>query len=281
LSPWAAVLDARIQITGEKFMEEQTSSEWQAPPPPERIEQGEPAQMSEAATLGNIFFEPGNTFEDLRRKPRFILATVIMILVVTAFNAFFISKVGFENLVRQRMESNSRVQQLPEDQKAQIIRQQTGPIWKAVSYAVPPVIVIAIVFLGGLLYWGASNAFGGSSGYLQNVSVWTYSSFPPIFISMLANIVILIFKSVDDIDLTTSQSGLLRANPSMFIDAKAQPALSAVLSTFDLFSIWGWILAAIGLRIVCKLTAGSAWAIVLIFALLSMVVRVLFASLFG
>lgn len=262
-------------------MQEQTSSEWQAPPPPERIGQSEPARMSEAATLGNIFFEPGNTFEDLRRKPRFILATLIMILVVTAFNAFFLSKVGFENIVRQRMESNSRVQQLPEDQKAQIIKQQTGPVWKVISYAVPPVIVIAIVFLGGLIYWAASNAFGGSSSYLQNVSVWVYSGFPPLLISMLANILILFFKSVDDIDLTTSQSGLLRANPSMFIDAKAQPVLNAVLSTFDLFSIWGWILAAIGLRIVCKLSSGSAWAIVLIFALLSMAVRVLFAALFG
>jgi hypothetical protein len=262
-------------------MEEQTSPEWQAPPPPEKIEMEEPARMSEAATLGNIFFEPGNTFEDLRRKPRFILATLIIMIVVSAFNAFFISKVGFENLVRQRTESNSRVQQLPADQKEQIIRQQTGPVWKGVSYAIPPVIVLAIIFLGGLIYWGASSAFGGSSSFMQNVSVWTYASFPPIVISMVANILILFFKSVDDIDLSTSQSGLLHANPSMFIDAKAQPVLNAVLSTFDLFSIWGWILAAIGLRVVCKLSSGSAWAIVLILALLSMAARVFFAALFG
>ena len=40
--------------------------------------------MSEVATLGNIFFEPGNTFEDLSRKPRFIIATVLISLLVTA-----------------------------------------------------------------------------------------------------------------------------------------------------------------------------------------------------
>jgi hypothetical protein len=98
---------------------------------------------------------------------------------------------------------------------------------------------------------------------------------------MLANIVILFFKSVDDIDLATSQSGLLHANPSMFIDGKAQPVLSAVLSTFDLFSIWGWILAAIGLRVVCKLSSGGAWAIVLLLALISLLVRVAFAAFVG
>jgi len=43
-------------------MEEQNSSEWQAPPPPEKIEANEQAEMSEPATLGNIFFEPGRTF---------------------------------------------------------------------------------------------------------------------------------------------------------------------------------------------------------------------------
>jgi hypothetical protein len=262
-------------------MEEQNSAEWSAPPPPEKIEPREAAQISEAGTLGSIFFEPGRTFEDLRRKPRFVLATLIIILMVTAFNAFFIGKVGFENLVRDRMENNSRVQQLPADQKEQLIHQQSGPVWKGISYAAPPVAVLVIIFLGGLLYWGASSAFGGSSGYMQNVSVWVYSSFPPIVISMLANILILFFKSVDDIDLTTSQGGVLHANPSMFIDAKAQPVLNAVLSTFDLFSIWGWILAAIGLRVVCKLSSGAAWAIVLILALVSLVVKVIFAGFFG
>ena len=46
------------------------------------------------------------------------------------------------------------------------------------------------------------------------------------------------------------------------------PVLTTVLATFDLFTIWGWILAAIGLRITNRLSSGSAWAIVLIFALI-------------
>ncbi len=39
---------------------EQNEPEWQAPPLPEEIiNTEEPAQMSEVATLGNIFFDPG------------------------------------------------------------------------------------------------------------------------------------------------------------------------------------------------------------------------------
>jgi hypothetical protein len=202
-------------------------------------------------------------------------------VMVSAFNAFFINKVGFENLVRARMDANSRVQQLPADQKEQLIEQQTKPVWKIVSYVAAPIVVLIIIFLGGLIYFGATSAFGGSTTYLRSVSVWVYSSLPPVIISMLANIVVLIFKSVDDIDITTSQGGVLHANPSMFIDAKAQPVLGAILSTFDVFTIWGWVLAAIGLRVVGKLSSGAAWAIVLILALLSLAVRVIFATLFG
>ena len=74
-------------------MQEPNSTERQAPPPPEHIVREEP-EMSEVATLGNIFFDPGSTFEDLRRKPRFILATVIVSLLMTAYGFGLYYKFG-------------------------------------------------------------------------------------------------------------------------------------------------------------------------------------------
>jgi hypothetical protein len=70
---------------------------------------------------------------------------------------------------------------------------------------------------------------------------------------------------------------LIQASPAFFIDAKTSPVLNAVLGTFDVFFIWGWILAAIGLRIVGKISTGAAWAIVLIVALLNVTFRVVTA----
>jgi hypothetical protein len=92
---------------------------------------------------------------------------------------------------------------------------------------------------------------------------------------MLANILVLFLKSTDDIDIATSQSGLVHASPTFFMDAKASPVLNAILGTFDVFFIWGWILAAIGLRIVGKISTGAAWAIVLLVALLNVAFRVI------
>ena len=261
---------------------EPNETEWQAPPLPEEItENKEPAQMSEVGTLGNIFFEPGRTFEDLRRKPRFILAGLIAVILISLFNFAFIQKIGFERIIRERLESNSRVQQMPEADKQKMIEQQTGPIVQGISYAAAPIVTIIIFLIGGLIYWLGANAMGGSATFGQGIAVWVYSSFPPIVISMLANFLILVLKSADDIEISSSQSGLVHANPSFFIDAKSSPVLSAFLATFDLFSIWGWILAAIGLRIVGKISSGAAWAIVLIVALIGVAARVVPALFFG
>lgn len=263
-------------------MEEQNSSEWIEPPPPIEIKKiEEPAQMSEAATLGNIFFEPGNTFEDLRRKPRFILAGLIIIIAVSLFQFLFIQKVGFEKLVRARIESNSRTESLSKEDKDKVIAQQSGAIAKGITYAIIPIASIIIFFVGGLIYWLGANAMGGNAKYLHGVSVWVYSSLPPSLLFVISNTIVLFLKSIDDIDLTTAQGGLVQANPGFFIDGKAHPVLTALFTGFDLFAIYGWFLAAIGLQKVAKISSGAAWAIVLLLGLITVTVRVIWASFVG
>lgn len=260
--------------------EEPNNGEWQVPPPPEMIKKEEP-QMSEVSTLVNIFFDPGNTFEDLRRKPRFILAWLIIIIAVSLFNAVFIQKLGFENIVKARLESNERIQQLDSEQKAKIIEQQTGTIAKVISYVAVPIVFVVIFLLGGLIYWLGANAMGGTAKFSQGLAVWVYSSLPPTLLFVIANIIVLFLKSIDDIDLTTAQNGLVQANPSMFFSTKSMPALAAAMSAFDLFAIWGWVLAAIGLRKVAKISSGAAWAVVLILGLIGVTAKVVLALVFG
>lgn len=258
-------------------------SEWEAPPPPMNIEpEIEPAQMSEAATLGNIFIEPGNTFEDLRRQPRFIIATLIICVLTAGFFFAFQQKMGeerYRRFIEEQFDKNPQAQSLSPEQRAQSIKMQTT-ISKYVSYALPLFVLIGIA-VGGFVYWLATKIVGGSMSYKQAISLWVYSSFPVAVVSVLANTVVLLLKSADEIDIASSQRGLVHANPSFFIDGKSMPVLATLLGTFDLFIIWGWILAAIGLQKIAKLSAGTSWAIVLILTLLSLTWRVVQAYLTG
>ena len=220
------------------------------PPPAKEADVSEPAQMSEASTLVNIFFEPGRTFEDLRRKPRFIIGLVIIAILATAYIFALNYKVGEENtkrFVAEQIDKSPQGKNLTSEQRAGAI-ELNMKIGSIARYAFPLLVLIAVL-IGALLYWLGAKAFGGSGGFLHAVSVWIYSSFPPAVLGFVANMLVLVFKSVDEIDLATSQRGVVHANPSILIDGKASPILATVLGTFDLFLIWGWILAAIGLRI--------------------------------
>jgi len=260
-------------------MTEENPPEWEAPPPPEKIVD-DPPQMSEAAMIGNIFLEPSNVFRDQRRKPRFILGGLLVIICVSIFQIAFVEKFGLENIVRARFESSKRTQDLPADQKDKMIAQQSGSVAKYVTYAVTPVVIVIAFFLGGLIYWGGSKAMGGDGGYLSTVAVWIWASVPPTLIFLIGNMIVLFLKSADDIDLATSQGGLLKANLGFFIDQKSMPVVAALLGSIDFFAIWGWILAAVGLQKVAKISSGAAWTVVLIVALVKVGFTVLGALFF-
>jgi len=249
------------------------------PTPTKKADVNDPPQMSEVATLGNIFFEPGNVFDDMRRKPRFLLAGLIILAAISIFQVAFIEKIGFKEMTKSRIESSSQTRDMSKEDKAKIVEQQGADVFKYVTYGVTPVVVAIAFLIGALIYWGGASAMGGNGKFLGGLSVWLYSSLPPSIVFTIANLIVLFLKSPDDIDIANSQEGLVKANPSFFIDATANPVVAALLSTFDLFAIWGWVLAAIGLQRVFKLSSGAAWAVVLLVTLIS-VGRKLVGALF-
>ena len=257
--------------------------EWQAPPPPvDNTPIVEPPQMSEVGTLGGIFFEPGRTFEDLRRKPRFIFGALLITLLTTVLTFSLAYKIGDENtreFIAQQMEKSPQTQSMSGEQKSKTIDLQFTVI-KVTRYLIPLFVIIGLA-IGGLFYWLAIKAFGGSGNYLHALSIWIYSSIPPTVVMVIANCIVLLLKSTDEIDVATSQRGVLAANPSFLIDGKASPVLATLIGTLDIFMIWGWVLAAIGLRITGRISSGSAWGIVLILALIGLTFRILLSYLNG
>ncbi len=261
---------------------ENVGDEWQAPPPPEKIEPKEEPEMSEVSTLANIFFEPGRTFEDLRKKPRFILAFIILAVLTTGFAIAFQQKIGDEKMRRfiaQENEKSPGFADAPPERQKQAVDIGMA-IQKGITYGFP--ILLGLVFLiGGLLYWLGGKIMGGAATFMQSLSVFIYSSFPPWVLASIANFIILMFKSSDEIDIATSSRGLVKANPSAFIGGKDMPVLTTLISSIDIFAIWGIILAGIGLHKVGKLSKGSAFGVVLVLTLIGITFRVLQAVLTG
>lgn len=235
-------------------------------------------QMSEVGTLARVFFDPGAVFADMDRKPRFVIALIMTLVAVTVMNYVIVSKIGFERILRESMDKSPAYQQLSEEQKERAIAQQMSPVMTVVRNVVPPVLALVITVLGSFYYWGAANAMGGQATFFKSISVWVYSSFAPFMVMFAANMIVAIFKASEDIEISSIQGGLFKANLGVVLDVDG--AAGALLSAIDLFAIWGWVLAAIGLQKTAKVSAGSAWGIVGLLALFGAAVKVIGALVF-
>ena len=236
-------------------------------------------EWSTAQTLLNIFFEPSETFKALRVRPRFLIAGIVIVALFTAYYCTFVWRVGSEAVAR------AAIQQRSPDATPEQIEQgmaiQRSPIVQAITYASFPVVFAILFAAGAGLYLLGATLMGKSLSYKQALSVWVYSTYPPMVVFAVINILLLFLKPVESIDPTAVNNGLSRANLSFLVDPKAQPLLATTLGSFDLIQFYGLFLAAVGLRIMSKLSSGSAWAIVLALWVIGFVIKIVLSLIMG
>lgn len=238
-----------------------------------------PQVMSTAQTLTSIFFEPGETFKSLRDRPRFLVAALVMTVLFMAYYSTFVWRVGAETIARAQIEASSP--DATPEQIEQGLAMQRNPIIKAITYVAFP-LVFAVMFAAGAgLYLLGVMLMGKSISYKQALAVWVYSSYPPMVIYVVINLILLFLKSPEDIDPATLNSGIARANPSILVDMKAQPLLGTILGSFDLIQFYGLFLAAIGLKTIGKLSSGAAWGIILAIWTVVVILRIVMSLIMG
>lgn len=263
-------------------MSEENAYGFEPPPPFPHAEQPNGPVLSTTETLTDIFFDPGRVFESFRVKARFLIAALICVVAFSAFNITYIQRVGYENLVNAEMEMNPRAADMSPEQKERAISIQTNPIVKAIRYGAPLINFVIIFALGALFYMLGAMLMTRPMTYPQALSVWTYSSYPPLLLAMLLNIILVFINlPTDDANIVRGQAGLVHANLSILVDPVAHPALATVLAGLDVFALYGLFLAALGMRKVARLSSGSAWAIIIAFWLIGLVLRVALSLALG
>ena len=221
----------------------------------------EPAPLSEGQRLVNTFFAPSKTFTDLRRSASWWAPFLIIAIMSLLFVYVVDQKVGFrktvENMIQLQPKQADKIDRLPEDQRQKVMEQQVT-VTKVISYAVPLIaLVLYAVFAAVLL---ATLKFGGGAEvkYKALFALIVYTRLPQLLTTLLAMLSLLAGVSGDGFNIQNP----VATNPGYFIGPDGSPVLRALLTPFDVFTIWTLVLTAIGITCISKVKRGTAFAVV-------------------
>jgi len=216
-----------------------------------------PAQMGPVARVGNIFFGPGEVFEDVRRSPRdWWLPLVLLIVVASAAGVVFRYRLNLtpEVLAQAAIETGLERQGKTEKDLTDQERQAVDTQRKVTEFMIRlgPALNAAyfVIFFGvsSLVYWVILLVAQMKTTFFRVLSVVSYSYFAPNLIKFLLSIVYAFLVSPDNVDSKTfmSSGGLLTTSLSFLTSMKDHPALWTLLNWIDVFSIWFLVLLAFG-----------------------------------
>jgi len=246
-------------------------------------------RMSTPDTLLNIFVSPAETFQNLRRHPRWLVAALIISILGTIFTNLFIYRLTAERVANYAIDKtlempimNDQARRQVEAGRQDAIEQNKNPVLKA-GQAVSSFAVNILKYSAyAVIFLIFAMALGGKINFWQAFSVAVYAAFPVAVIWTILSSVILFLKDPVDIHPILGQGNLVQDNLGFLFSPSESPALYTLASHIGLFWFyWIWLIVT-GLKNAGeKITSSTAWTIALtLFAVLTLV-GVVFSYLFS
>ncbi len=206
------------------------------------------SQMNFLKRVAGMFFWPGKAMDNLAERPRivfpFIFLPVIqliaMLLMIPMYKEFA-RNATVEYASKQNLEMTS--EQLD---KAVNMAMISGPVSGAVG------VVITWV-LGALILWGIIKLFKGQGSFKQILSITGYAGVITV-LSTVVHVIKTNITGVYDLFSYTSMAVLMPKMDGNFIYGMAK--------FLDVFSLWHYVVIAIGVAAVSKMPKKKAYFIV-------------------
>lgn len=231
--------------------------------------QPQPEKVNSFSRIAGVFFSPNETFESIARKPDFGIPLAILAFVSLVTGWMLASRLDFVAMMREVMEANPKVAQMPAEQFDRMVRFSAG-FTKAIAYASPLVSVLLLVILAGVIFLGF-RIFGGQGDFKQAFSATVYAWYVVVLKSVIAFIVLLNRKGISMYELQNP----VRSNPAFLVNPKTQPVAFAFLSSIDIFSIWLIVLLIIAFAALSRLSKTRSAAIVLVLWIVGILLKLI------
>jgi hypothetical protein len=251
--------------------------------------QPEPARLGPLQRLIGVLFSPGETFEDINRKPTW-LAPMVIAIVLGACGSLFVNwwvnpdwNRITRDMIRQRV--NKSGGEMPPEaaiQQQVKIQEVIGKFFPLGFVAIVPIwfLIKAGIYALGMMLMQAQTTFKK----VLSAVAWTSCAVGAVN-AVVTNASLMVrdresFDTMNPMDPSTISA----TNLGVFLGSGTSPALKALASSLDLFTIWSIVLLAIGLAAIGgsrKITRRKTATLVVSLWLVVVLLSVLVALVFG
>jgi hypothetical protein len=207
-------------------------------PTPDSVSAEPRATVSPIGRIFGVLVSPKATFEDIVRKPGWMLPVALLGLLGLVVAVGVNQKINWREVLRQRIEKNSQMAQEPEEQKERQI-EAGAKIAPITAYAGAPVAIV-LVLVVALVMWGAYNLMAGvNPGYQTALGIVSHA-FVPVIVGNILFLIVLFLKPPGMLDLNNP----LVTNVAAFLPEDAPTWLEALGKNVDILIFW--VLALVG-----------------------------------
>ena len=196
-----------------------------------------PAQSFPERLMG-VFIPPGETFEDVARKPGFWAPMITLVIAAVAVTETMLWKIGMEHIVRMQFEQSGRASSMSPgtDRPGRTPRRQVrGHYRPRRGLVAVPILLLILAGIGILV---VNVIFGARASFKTVFSLVSYAN----LVSLLGSLMALAVIFFGDPDQFNSQN-FIPSNVGFFLRPnQVSKPLYAVFSSVDFLSVWMVIL---------------------------------------
>lgn len=225
-----------------------------------------PQSIGAVGRIIGAIANPRPAFEDIARKPSWLVPLLVLIITQCAITVIFSQRVGWrafmEKQIAQSPMAQRQMEQLSPEQRQQTIEQRAkfAPFigYAGVIIGVPLVaVIVSAIFMG--IFNAASSA---GLDFKTSFGIVSHSYMPGLILGLLG-VLILYVKPPDQIDL----QNLVASNVGAVLSSDSPKWLQSLGSSLDIFSFWIMGLMAFGYSVArpkkITMSTGLTWIIVI------------------
>lgn len=223
--------------------------------------------MGAVLDLFRVLFSPGEVFERVRERPKFLLPWIglSVIIVLIAYMMMPFTQAAIAARIAQLAQQNPQA-------AANAAKFQTVGIFVA-----PVFLLIGLLISAGLLWLLVTLLAGADARFTTLLSLSTYVAVPTILLQV-AGLIVLKMKGLDAI---TSPDDLRPPLGLNLLSPSAGGFVGALLAGINPFSLWGLVLTAIGVQVTHKTSKGAAYTVAIVATVVGVVLGAALAGLGG